>query len=191
MANTQIYTNNRGHEITLQQAVNSETYYKLYKVDDVVKKEEKYKNNILLSTTYVIVTVSDVPSILQENPDANFRLEYIQNNYKIKEFMRYENSILNHKSTSVVDPLNSKTICFQLTDTDLNIPVVSSTEKHYYEDDELIYSFEYLENGDCLIIHDVEDPQFSIHASNIGNPGTSFTWAGFEYYQFASPVVPE
>ena len=63
--------------------------------------------------------------------------------------------------------------------------------EYYYENNTLKYTFEYDENGDCFIIYDETDDQKDIFAWEIGQPDVSFTWQGFEYYEFAEPIIPQ
>ncbi len=83
-------------------------------------------------------------------------------------------------------------ICYQVFDIDTNQIIATRTEKMYYDQyGEEKYLFDYNVDGSCFRINDSQEPQGDIHAAKIGDTSyTTFTWEGFEYYQFAEPTVP-
>ena len=103
--------------------------------------------------------------------------------------LSYENNVLIGKSISVHDGYNE--ICHRNYKVESGVATTLRTEKYYYNDNGLKYIFDYNADGTCFLITDEQDNQADIYEWGIGDPDyTDFTWIGFEYYQFADPVIP-
>ena len=65
------------------------------------------------------------------------------------------------------------------------------TDKHYYENDVVKYTFNYNKDGTCFVVMDEQEHHADIYGFEIGTSNTGFTWKGFEYYEFEDLIVPE
>lgn len=185
------FTNQFGYEVTTHQLENISSYYRTFFEDNIPVKEERYENNELVNTSYFVSTLKEINDILFTQPTSSFDYTYTQNNFHIKESLSYQNGILVDKNISVFDN-DQNNICYRKFIFQNGIGVPESTQKYYYINGELKYTFDYNLDGTCFIISDEQDFQSDIYAWNIGNPDyTDFTWNGFEYYQFAEPLIPD
>jgi hypothetical protein len=185
------YNNEFNEEISNSQANQLENYSKVYFDNNLKSKIERYENGELVNTAFYVNSQSQINNILITNPNISFEFEHQVNGYNIKEYLSYNNGQLIHKSILVYNS-DDKIICYCKYKLDNNVFVPESTEKHYYENGESKYTFDYNDNdGTLFMIYDDLIPQSDIYASDIGNTDiTSFTWVGFEYYQNAEPIIP-
>jgi hypothetical protein len=128
---------------------------------------------------------------LSINPNSTFDYIYNENGFKIHEIRSYQNNVLIDKVIKVYD-LNDKIICYRDYEIEDGNILSYVTEKKYYDENEnLLYSFDYNEDGTCFLISNEQEDQADIYAWSVGEPDVSFTWDGFEYYQNAEPLIPE
>lgn len=190
MSTTIKYLNEFGEIVNSQQIINMINYSKLFSENGITIKEEFYKNNILESTCFHINSESEIVGFLQSNPNATFSFSYFLDIFKINEFIEYKNGLINTKIIHVNNQSN-QTIAYQRYIIENNILTLSNIEKFYYENGEKKYDFEYNSEGSCVWIYNNIEYQSDIFALDIGNSDlTVFTWQGFEYYQFAEPLIP-
>lgn len=189
MSSTIKYTNELGNEITSQQIKSVSSYSKIFTEYNIPVKKERYENNKLVDTLYYITSQQQLSTILSTNPTVSFNYKYLQNGFKILELLSYENNVLIGKSISVYDGDNE--ICHRNYKLENKVATTLRTEKYYYDGNGLKYTFDYNADGTCFLITDEQDYQADIYAWGIGDTDyTDFTWTGFEYYQFADPVIP-
>ncbi len=117
---------------------------------------------------------------------------YIQNDYEITEYFRYENNILTNKAVSVKQISTHKNICFRNFESLNGVLSPKYTEKSFYlPDGKLKYFFDYDSEGNAEIIYD-EEFEEKIYSIHIGiDPNEEFTWEGFEYYRHIEPTIPK
>jgi hypothetical protein len=190
MSTTIKYENYFGSEISVQQIQNIDSFLKIFLTNNIPSKVERYDNGELVNTTYIVSTLQEIDAVLEDSPSISFEYTYVDGNYKIVEYLSYDNGILTAKSIHVYSDENE--ICFKVYKLESGNLIHFSTEKYYsLPDGTEKYKFEYDENGNCYIIHDEEYHQSDIYAWNIGvDPDVTFTWTGFEYYQFVEPTIP-
>lgn len=180
-----------GIEITAEQKEDQSKYQIGYFVNDSLIKREVYENNLLINTCYYVFSHEEIEVILEDDQDASFKRMYRINGYSISEKLDFSSKLVQHKKIYVSDE-SDNTICFKRFHFDnMGNEIGCRTEKSYYEHDKLRYVFEYNRDETCFMIYDELHYQSDIYPSNIGNKEiTTFTWSGFEYYQFAHPLFP-
>jgi len=188
---TQIkYTTNYGVEVSMAQMQGLNSFTKQYIIDKILFKEEIYKENQLIGTLFYVSSQLQIQNILQTDPNARFKYKYEQSGYVVLNHLVYKNNVLSEKIISVNDESNN-TICYQKNNLPGITPNYLTTEKYYYDETgEVKYKFEYRADGNCLMIYDEQIDQADVFPNTIGNPDQSFSWIGFEYYEFAEPLVP-
>lgn len=185
------FQNEFGHEISQQQINNGlENYSKVFYKDGELTMEETYSNGILVNTSKYVSSKIEIANELLINPNATFDYIYYESAYRLHEIRSYQKGILIDKVVKVYD-LNNKIICYRDYEIEEGDIISYSTEKKYYDENEnLLYSFDYNDDGSCfLIVNELED-QADIYAWSVGEHGVNFTWQGFEYYKNAEPLIP-
>lgn len=192
MATTYSYKNLFGNQITNNQVNNLKEYFKDIYIDGMLKKTERIESSMVVHTYYYLNGTESIYDLLPlfRNKKVSFYNVSTINNYKIEDIYAYDNGILVDRSKSIAN-VQDKIICYQGIDIVTGLSINNDTRKYYYENNTLKYTFEYDENGDCFIIYDETDDQKDIFAWEIGQPDVSFTWQGFEYYEFAEPIIPQ
>jgi len=185
------YNNYLGDDISYSQVNNLQEYYKVFLENNLHFKEERYQNGLLVNTSFYVTSQSQIDTLLLTNPGVSFEYEHLVNGHKVKEYLSYNNSILAYKRILVYNSIG-ETICYCRYKLEGNIFIPEETEKYYYENGELKYKFDYINNdGNLYMIYDEEFYQSDIYPEDIGNSDkTDFTWTGFEYYQNAEPIIP-
>jgi len=190
MSTTVKFTNYFGSELITYQLESISSYYKTFFEDIIPIKKERYENNELVNTSYFVSSIEAINDILLIEPNSSFDYRYIQNNFNIKESLAYQSNFLVDRFVSVYDN-DGKVICFRKYDIQNEVTTINTTEKYYYIYGKLKYTFDYKSDGSCFIIIDEQDFQSDIYAWGIGDTDyTDFTWPGFEYYEFAEPLIP-
>ncbi len=117
---------------------------------------------------------------------------YIENDYEISEYFRYNNNKITYKVVSVKQISTGNNICFRSFETKKGVLCPKYTEKSYYlSDGKLKYFFDYDSDGNAEIIYD-EEFEEKIYSINIGlESNDGFTWEGLEYYRHIEPIIPE
>lgn len=184
------YTNELQNEISSAQLISLNRYVRQVYTDDHLDKEEFFVNGELSSTLYYIDALSETSNILEVNPNAAFKYRYLQNGYMVYFHLNYKLGSIVGKKVYVRD-INDNTVCHLNYNLPADMPIYESTEKYYYDaEGELKYMFHYASSGICVMIYDEQQDQADIFPQTIGQPDQFFTWQGFEYYQFAYPLVP-
>ncbi|MCR5862698.1 hypothetical protein LRS05_11320 [Flavobacterium sp. J372] len=184
------YTNELQNEISSAQLSSLNRYVRQVYTDQHLDKEEFFVNGELSSTLYYVDSLSKTNKILEVDPNASFKYKYFQDDFTVYFHLNYKFEILVGKTVYVRD-INDNTICYLNYNLPANTPIYESTEKYYYDaEGELKYRFHYASSGICVMIYDEQQDQADIFPQTIGQPGRFFTWQGFEYYQFAYPLVP-
>jgi hypothetical protein len=185
------YNNELGNEISYSQVNNLQEYFKVYLENNLPFKKERYQNGLLVNTSFYVTSLSQIDTILLTNPGVSFEYEHFVNGYKVKEYLSYNNNVLAYKRVLVYNSID-ETICYCRYKLEGNVFIPEETEKYYYENGELKYKFDYINNnGTLYMIYDEVLYQSDIYPEDIGNTDiTNFTWAGFEYYQNAEPIIP-
>ena len=184
------FLNEYNTEVSSSQALNLDIFYKKIFNGLNELRWEVYEKGILTKTGYYISSLTEIQGILMVNPDASFSLKTVVNNYHVIESLTYKNGSRVRKAITVVDIRIDEIICNQSYDTLTDQPIHTATDKFYYENGLEKYQFSYSADGSCFEIQQ-QEYQEDFYAHNIGHdPDISFTWTGFEYYQFSSPYLP-
>lgn len=185
------FQNEFGHEISQQQITNGlEHYSKVFYEDGVLTMEETYSNGVLVNTSKYVSSEVEIVNELLINPNATFDYIYYESGYRLHEIRSYQQGFLIDKVTKVYD-LNSKIICYRDYEIKEGNIISYSTEKKYYDENaNLLYSFDYSDDGSCFLIANELEDQADIYAWSVGEHGVNFTWQGFEYYKNAEPLIP-
>ena len=190
MSEITLYLNEYGTEVSSSEALKLKTFYKKILNGSDELRWEVYRKGILVKTSYYISSHSEIQAILVLNPDASFSLKTLADNYHVTESLSYENGSRAGKSITVKDIRIDKIICHQPYDILTDQPIHTATDKFYYENGLDKYQFNYSADGSCFEIQQ-EEYQEDFYAHNIGkDPDITFTWTGFEYYQFSDPYLP-
>jgi hypothetical protein len=193
MNNTIKYTNDVGIEMTFAEAMQLDRYHKVIVDNNNNKYIEIYIGEKLSGTTYYVKSSDEITECLKTDPNASFYLTYKVRNYKVSEQLSYQNAELSLKRLFICD-ISNNLICLQNYDVKTGLPKYLATDKSYYDEfGTEIYAFVYNEDGQCFSIDRVQiiDTDAEFLAREIGvNPEIDFTWAGFEYYQNAEPLIP-
>lgn len=185
------YKNKYGNTINEVQANTSELYYREKLIDNNKQIVELVKNNKVAKVDYYIGIGDDFNDLLPQYADQTvcFHKKTIVNNYIVLDNYLFEKNVLIGKSNTVLNS-DEEPICFQKRDINSNEPILGSTEKSFYDSNNVEkYIFDYNDDGICFMIEDLQNND-EILASNIGQSNVSFTWSGFEYYQNALPIIP-
>jgi hypothetical protein len=185
------FQNEFGHEITQDQINNGLSYYsKVFYENGKPTIEETYNYGELVNTSKYVSNEMEIVNELAMNPNSTFDYIYYDNGFKLHEIRSYQNNILIDKVLKVYDSSN-KMICYRDYEIEDGNILSYVTEKKYYDENEnLLYSFDYNENGSCFLISNEQEGQADVYAWSVGEPGVSFIWQGFDYYQNADPVIP-
>ena len=191
MSKTIKYTNKFGIEITENQINQGLDYYtKIFLENGVPFIEETYKEGVLVNVSKYVSSELEISNELQNNPNSTFDYIYFQSGYKVHEIRVYIQGLIEQKVVSVYN-INDKIICYRKYKIDNGNFIGQRTEKSYYDSSgKLLYNFDYNEDGSCFLISNEQEPQADIYAWSIGDPDVTFSWQGFEYYQFEDPLVP-
>ncbi len=185
------FQNEFGHEITQQQITNGlENYSKVIYEDGKPMIEETYNNGVLVNTSKYVSSELEIVNELSINPNATFDYIYYESGYRLHEIRSYQQGVLIDKVTKVYD-LNSKIICYRDYEIKEGNIISYRTEKKYYDENEsLLYSFDYNDDGSCFLIANEQEDQADIYAWSVGEPEINFTWQGFEYFKNEEPLIP-
>lgn len=191
MNTTPKYTNEFGQEISHQQLSHGVSYYsKIYYENDLPIIEETYKDGELVNTSKFVSSENEISDELLNNPNATFDYIFYENGYKVHEIRSYIGGIIDSKTITVYNSDN-KIICYRDYEIENGNFVSHRTEKSYYDTNgELLYNFDYNDDGTCFLISNEQEAQADIYGWSVGDPDVEFSWSGFEYYQFADPIIP-
>ena len=189
MENKIIYIDNEGNNIYIEKEIFEDIETETLFRNGVPFTRIHRRKGMEETISYFVFSTEEKDRILALRGTISIIFKKQERVYSIAEYSTYVDHTLTHKSISVNNN-NEEDIChqfFQIKDGDITSV---STEKWYYEDGEEKYLFEYNDDGTCLMIDSVQTYQEDIFGLDIGTPRTSFTWDGFSYYQFATPLVP-
>lgn len=186
------YTNELGKEVRIEKRFNDLTN---------TLEEDYFENGNLIHRTYsengeykarhyFAFSVDQMNQLVDKIPTISIIYTTRTNGYEIEEAIDFVDKVIMEKRIFVTDKF-CKNICFRLIQFENGAAKLSSTEKKYYEEGSLKYIFDYNPDGTCFMIENCQTYQEDIFAWDIGTDKTNFTWKGFEYYQFADPLVPE
>ncbi len=180
-------------ELTFAEAKQLDRYHKVIVDNNDNKYIETYIGEKLSGTTYYVKSENEIAEYLETNPDVSFNLTYKVRNYSVEEQLSYRDAKLSFKRVFIYD-ISDNLICLQNYDVKTGLPKYPGPDKSYYDESGThIYEFVYNEDGSCFSIDRAQiiDTDAEFLASEIGvNPEVDFTWAGFEYYKNAEPLIP-
>lgn len=180
-----------GNEISREEADVSTQYSIETFVNGTIKKIEHVEGGILEITYYHLDISEHINELLPLYQDKNvsFSITTDIGVYHIEDISLYKQGVLKEKKKWVINNKNQY-ICLQKFDTITGTLINNTTEK-YYKDETSYYTFEYDQSGNCFMIHNETDGEKNIFGWEIGNTECTFTWNGFEYYQYSEPLLPE
>jgi hypothetical protein len=193
MAITSEYFNENNDEITLEQARRLTKYRVMVYEGDRKLRYETHTNGLKSHTSYYINSDVEIQEILSTEPNASFAIESKLGEYRISDNRSYRDRILTNWRIYAEDTSMNEIICMQIIDPLTGSVIHNRTEKSYFDANGTeIYVFSYNADGSCFFIEKVQEYQTDFYAKNIGNdPDLTFTWQGFEYYEYSEPVVPK
>jgi hypothetical protein len=185
------YTTELGKEITFQEIDALDGYFKIFYDNNQRTKKEYYINGKLRNTCYIVKSESDIDSILINNPNASIEYSYNLSCYSITESRAYVHGVYIEKMASVFNSAG-RLICFKKYKIIDNVLTAINTDKYYYDsNNEGKYQFIYNDDGTCFEVCDLQIDNADFYTWSIGvDTNVTFTWAGFEYYQNAEPLIP-
>lgn len=191
MSNLIKYTNYFGHEIAFDQTSNIDGYFKAFYENNQVVKRERYESGELKNTSYVMYSQSDIDSFLMNNPNASIEYIYNQSSYSLIEHLVYAQGVMLERWVEVFNSTGAL-ICFKKYKIVNGVLTAIGTDKHYYDiNNQEKYFFVYNEDCTCFEVCDMQIDEADFYAWSIGvDPEVTFTWTGFEYYQYAEPLIP-
>jgi hypothetical protein len=148
------------------------------------------ENDQILSVEHFAFSVDQINRLIDKNTTISIIYRTWENGCEIDEYIDYKDKVVTSKRISVTNKFGD-CICFRYIQLEKGEIKGSSTEKSFFENGELNYLFDYNPDGTCFRINNYQTDQEDISSWDIGTDKTNFTWKGFEYYQFADPLVPE
>jgi hypothetical protein len=186
------FENNSGEPVTDNQALLLDWYYKVYRDNGIKKKIECITDGQVTGVEYFKSPgESDAAIFEQLSPVTSIEISEVKASgiYSVELTKKYLNGVLKLKTRSLY--LTEKVLCFQDLDLVTDQPILSSTDKYYYESNgEWKYHFDYDANGDV-------DRMTSFGGANSGyySPDElptllEFNWSSLTYYHHALPFMP-
>jgi hypothetical protein len=199
------YTNEESTEVTLQQSMMLTKYFKIYSIDNLVKKEEFFKHQQLASITYYKDLNETDAQILSNFQSLKVELvitERIQLSAHtlLKSIIYNKEGVVMSKFNTLYDS-NGELLCEETIDLDLDEPMYDQTLKTFYnrtvDPENEIFDCKYNEDGKLdYIRYNAYSYQDSIWFAEDGRPGkediptlceyVGLTMAEMEYYLTAT-----
>ena len=192
-----IFTDNNGNILTEKQKQFTDSYIKVYKENNRLRKEEYYDENNLTNTFFYIELGESHKNLL----DLNFEkisineIEDVNLNYTKYHHYGYYQNILKSKGLEVRDN-NDFILLSQEIDLITNQPIYFKTSK-FYEDQNSGYEFEFRyyptgELGSVIVSNDAISFYEQYKFSEL-ELIPSFDWWSLysSYYLNAEPAVPK
>jgi hypothetical protein len=191
------YTDYHGNLLTEQQLQLADSYIKVFKVDNRLRKEEFYNDGILSSSIYYVEFGSPHNDLLNLNLESISinEIEDVNSNYTKYHSYGYKNGIIQNKGLSVRTNFNDVAIMYQGLDLQTNLPDYNSAFK-LYEDKNNGYEFEfnYYPTGELasVIVSNDTISFYEEYRSSELDLIPNFEWWNqySSYYLNAVPAVP-
>jgi hypothetical protein len=191
------YTDYNGNLLTEQQLQLADSYIKVFKVDNRLRKEEFYNDGILSSSIYYVEFGSPHNDLLNLNLESISinEIEDVNSNYTKYHSYGYKNGIIQNKGLSVRTNFNDVAIMYQGLDLQTNLPDYNSAFK-LYEDKNNGYEFEfnYYPTGELasVIVSNDTISFYEEYRSSELDLIPNFEWWNqySSYYLNAEPAVP-
>lgn len=196
------YLNGLANPITVNQALAMEEYIKQTIVNDKIKIEETFVEQKLKHINYYLDNNENQNQIRQQY--SNHSITFFKNEVINDIYKKYDKETYN-----LNDEFIEKQIVVFKDDSPIPIyfkslnPITNELiyfEKVYHdEQNDITYEFNYDNSIGNFIELTVFDPNNIVdtdhhiilpHEIGVGNNPYDFTWSGFEYYQYAEPVIP-
>lgn len=190
------YQNISQKEITQEQIIPNEGYYKVFKDgNDKIIKEEYYKDEKVFHTYFYVDLGSSHQEILDLQTEESIvfiEIEMINKNYFKHYLYEYRNGVLSNKDFSIYDNTG---FCFMTRDIETNMSSRLETIK-YYEDPKSGYEFEfnYSESGQLsgVIVFSSTDFFEPFRADELHMIPNFEWWEQYSsYYLNATPEIPD
>jgi len=189
------YTDLSGKELEVDQLADIESYIKVFKENNRLRKNEFYDDNLLSNELYFIEYGKSHQELLSLKLESIkiCEIEYIDANYTKNHNHSYYNSILNRKSISVYS--NGKAIFYQIIDIKTVKPIYNTTTKSYI-DQSSAYKFRFNYSGigqltTVLVFNDSIDFCEQYGVSDLDLIPNFEWWQQYSsYYLNAEPAVP-
>lgn len=184
------YTNEYGEIISSQQLNYLNYFEKHYFIDNLLKKKEVYKDGTLFKLLYYTSNEENPMELIESFKNTKVTLytnKISYGRYNQYESLTYDKSILTNKSILIIEGLE-KIIC------EKKVSILDNTtieyEKYFYENDELIYLFQFQNNGDLKSIIHFDDLNGTEEFYNDSQKALEFDWTNLLYYKRGEPIVP-
>jgi len=189
------YKNELGKNITSQQLTMLKEYIKIHKIDNVIKKEETFKNGKIIVVDYIKSPSENLSEILSSYSNdipihINTHFENFEN-YKMKYYESYKGGSIYQKGRSLYN--KSDTLIFtQEISLTSNVPIVNTAKKYFHFNEDEYYEFSYHDNGNLVGMYSTLDLNFGSWRTDELDGLDGFSWSQLgSYYQNADPVVPQ
>ena len=184
------YTNAYGEFVSSQQLYNLNYFEKHYFVDDLIKKKEFYIDGFLSKLSYYTSNEENLIDLIElfKNTKVTFysnKISYGQ--YNQYESLVYDKNVLTNKSLLIIDGLE-KIICEKKVNILDN--TVIQYEKYFYENDELIYLFQFKNDGSLRSIIHFDDLNGTEEFYHDSQKALEFDWTNLSYYKTGEPIIP-
>lgn len=150
MAETMVYGNSYGEEITHQEFITLKDYSLIYKEDGIVKRVDYYRDNKLRSHLYYRGNDESLPSVVEKYKNSNIEIvaRSVVGNYVVEEGFWYIEEFLRQRSKRLYDNFG-KELCEQHCESDTGEPILKKTEKYLFSDpdSDTFTGFDYDESG--------------------------------------------
>lgn len=176
-------------------------YIKQNLINNRMKLEETYKNGTLSSVTYFLDPSEDLEEVKLKFRSVS--IELYKNEVAKGDYRKYDVESFNSDGSLAIRSI-------EVIDGDMNLIYRKSfnaenNEIIYFEkiyidtENNVTYEFTYNEDGtfkwlsilDPQAFLDTDDHEFGPNDIGIDKNPYKFSWEGFEYYQFADPIIPK
>jgi len=140
-----VYKNEKGKVVTEQQAAHLNTYSKLIYINEILKKEMRYRAAEPWGAIYYLDSREDALSILNQL-DSNFKWSFliteVVNGYKVHKSKGYDKNLnLKSKYYKKVLDTNDNLIATVMFDTQTNEPLEALKIFRFSEGEEITFDF--------------------------------------------------
>ena len=190
MENIISYIDELGNNVKIEKTIVEDIEWEVTSINDLLITQKVIQKGQFKNLSFFVFSIEQLTEMLQKSNTISFIYRHFQNTYQINEYLDYENCHLSGKMISVYNSVGEHIFFRKYLFVD-GKPNSHFTEKYYYENDEVKYTFIYNKDGTCFVVNDEQQHYEDIYGFEIGTSKTSFTWKGFEYYEFEDPIVPE
>ena len=190
------------NSITTQQALLCKEYYRNTIINNEVKFREFFKEGKITVIYYYLDSNEDISSVQSLFPNTDlviFKDKQVSGNYVKYVIEEYELGVtlLSRHITVYIEGTIDEVYDAAYNINNNNIYFICKT--YHHNEDDIFYEFEYDVNDgsfqrltiyDPHQIYDTDEKTLGPNDIGVGNNYFDFEWSGFEYYQHATPIIP-